>query len=106
MKIPIIVCVLIFASSVLEAQMPLDRVDTFHKKSQGYIDVSKHVFTNGNYSHSTSIGKVYILPDDNMPCLVPRMHELASMPVSNRELPQSKMPNAIPRKKLIPRQNK
>lgn len=53
------------------------------------------------FSHHTSKGSVYILPYDNMPCLVPDINQLAPMPGARKgEMPENNMPNATPRYKL------
>ena len=51
-----------------------------------------HTLPNGN--------KVYILPQDNMPCIVPDMQQF-SMPVAKSELNGS-MPNAVIPQQIIP----
>ena len=55
------------------------------------------------YSHSTSRGKIYILPGDHMPCLVPDMKLVTPMPGNYGPFPGSRMPNAIPESPLIPK---
>lgn len=45
-------------------------------------------------SHNTSKGKVYIMPFDNMPCLVPDVKKTVPMP-GIKPLPDSRMPNAF-----------
>jgi len=54
------------------------------------------------------LGKVYAMPTDNMPCLVPYTPAEASMPVLNMQLYQNAMPNALPLQQLpaLPRINK
>ena len=47
------------------------------------------------YSHDVPIGKVYTMPYDNMPCLVPDRKKLASMPCAMPDV-ISPMPNATP----------
>ena len=47
------------------------------------------------YSHDAAIGKVYTMPYDNMPCLVPDKNQLAPMPCA-KPTPQGSMPNATP----------
>ncbi len=57
----------------------------------------------GQYSHTTPIGKVYVLTPDNMPCLVPYKNANALMPGSiPKILIPEQMPNAVPKKKIIP----
>jgi hypothetical protein len=45
-------------------------------------------------SHSTSKGKVFIMPPDNMPCLVPNPNATAQMPVDRKKPANAPMPNA------------
>src|SRR5688572_25070053 len=49
----------------------------------------------GRLSHATDQGKVYLLPIDNMPCLVPDTKKVVPMP-GIRPAPRSRMPNAFP----------
>lgn len=49
-------------------------------------------------SHNTSKGKVYKMPFDYMPCLVPDEKKTASMPLI-KTLPDTSMPNAFRMKK-------
>ena len=53
------------------------------------------------YSHTTSKGKVYTMPYDNMPCLVPDMKQVSEMPI--HEMPQGRIPNIVPKQPLLPR---
>ena len=56
------------------------------------------------YSHRTAKGKVYMLPYDNMPCLMPDSSYYSRMPV--RTLPgyRNRMPNLTPQYRLKPKQ--
>lgn len=54
------------------------------------------------YSHDVSRGKIYNLPIDNMPCLVPDMQKVKPMPGQYMPVPESRMPNIIPRQRIIP----
>ncbi|MEI9957799.1 MAG: hypothetical protein WDM90_16210 [Ferruginibacter sp.] len=49
---------------------------------------------------TTSLGKVYAMPTDNMPCLVPFTATEGSMPVLKTPLYQNEMPSAIPLQQL------
>ena len=55
----------------------------------------------GRYSHSILNGKVFVLPPDNMPCLVPDKERSVAMP--NWVAPQKpeSMPNGITPHKVI-----
>ena len=56
----------------------------------------------GRYSHKTANGKVYLLPRDNMPCLVPDKESSVAMPTwSPKQMPE-KMPTGMPQFKIIP----
>ena len=50
--------------------------------------------------HST-FGKVYALPQDNMPCIVPAATTGALMPVVKMPLVNAGIPNAVPKQDLI-----
>jgi hypothetical protein len=70
------------------------------------IIVQKSLLPLASFSHNTSKGKIYNLPIDNMPCLVPDMRKVAAMP--GKIIPEFKqgMPNAFPNQKLIPENDK
>ncbi|HKH60111.1 MAG TPA: hypothetical protein VKA49_04730 [Flavitalea sp.] len=97
---------LLLISNALIAQMPSITLDTIGKRSLVETQIKNSLLSQGKFSHTTSKGKVYILPYDNMPCLVPDMEKVAQMPGSTQKLPESRMPNAIPRRELIPKQKK
>lgn len=59
----------------------------------------------GSYSHSVERGKVYTLTPDNMPCLVPDMKAVASMPNRGGVIVDDRM-NALPRQQIIPKDDK
>ena len=105
MKKLILICLsCCLLATTLEAQVPTSIKDTTDKKSQ-MRDYLKKTLPQSNFSHKTSTGNIYILPYDNMPCLVPDMNNLAKMPNSIERFPESRMPNAIPRRQLIPKPN-
>ncbi|MFT3823103.1 MAG: hypothetical protein QM731_04250 [Chitinophagaceae bacterium] len=55
------------------------------------------------YSHQTSRGKVYTMQPDNMPCLVPDMKQVASMPDYQPDPTfRNYIPNPYRSQKLIP----
>ena len=97
---------LLLVSNALIAQMPSTTLDTTDKRSLGEAQIKNSLLSQGKFSHTTSKGQVYILPYDNMPCLVPDMQKVAQMPGSAQKFPESRMPNAIPRRELIPKQKK
>lgn len=86
------------------AQMPSNIVDTLDKKSQLSGSIKNKAVSQGSFSHATSRGNIYTLADDNMPCLVPNMNHVVPMPGSIQKVPESRMPNAIPRRQIIPEQ--
>lgn len=59
------------------------------------------ILEKARYSHTTSKGKIYIMPYDNMPCLVPDMKG-TRMPGTTP--PLQDMPNATPKQELIPKE--
>jgi hypothetical protein len=56
-------------------------------------------------SHTTDQGKVFVLPIDNMPCLVPDSKKVVPMP-GIRPAPKSRMPNAFPGMPVVPKGRK
>ena len=72
-------------------------IDTARKRP--VTSFNNTILSESKFSHTTSKGKVHILPYDNMPCLVPNMHKVTPMPGSVQPQPNSKMPNALPRRK-------
>ena len=97
---------LLLASNIVIAQMPSITIDTTDKKTPFSGTIKNSFLSQGKLSHTTSRGKVYILPYDNMPCLVPDMEKVTPMPGSIQRLPESRMPNAIPRRDIIPKPKK
>ena len=54
--------------------------------------------TKAKLIRETNLGKIYAMPEDNMPCLVPNMSLQNSMPVYATPLADGTIPNAIPRR--------
>lgn len=52
----------------------------------------------------TGTGKIYALPTDNMPCLVPKSSSSITMPASKQLPLQNTMPNALVVQPVIPQQ--
>ena len=69
-----------------------------------YFTLRNSLLPQSKFSHNTSKGKIYTLPYDHMPCLVPDMDQVARMPQHN--MPLGKMPNAVPLQPLIPGEEK
>lgn len=103
---------LLFASvtmacvTTIKGQNPYVIIDTASKNSKDAIHLNNTLLKQGRFSHTTSKGDIYVLPYDNMPCLVPNMQQTAPMPGSIQRVPESRMPNAIPRRQIIPQNKK
>lgn len=65
------------------------------------VTISGNTYNLSNTYNLTNGNKVIILPQGNMPCIVPDMNRF-NMPVLKVEVPNT-MPNAINRNKLIGR---
>ena len=104
-KLILISCGCYVCSYGVHAQLPNFTIDTANKKSRINKYLNK-TLPEGSFSHETSKGSVYILPYDNTPCLVPDMNNVAKMPGSFQPIRDNTMPNAIPRRRLIPKPNK
>lgn len=77
----------------------IDTTGERYRQLKGLIELRSQL-PPATYSHSTPGGKVYIMPVDNMPCLVPDMKQVRRMP-GVYVTPDSRMPNAIPKQPLI-----
>ena len=100
-------CLLLFSALAAKAQeRPVIKTDTTGEIFRRYENLIKQnsLLPQATFSHNTSRGKIYTLPIDNMPCLVPDMKQVEGMPRQN--MPDSRMPNAFPRLPLIPRDKK
>jgi len=75
--------------------------------NQSLINLKNVIQPQGKLSQTLSNGnKVYILPNDNMICIVPNMQEF-NMPNPGRKMPIIGMPPyRMPRFKLIPEEGK
>ena len=49
----------------------------------------------------SNFGKVYALPQDNMPCIVPPTANTALIPIAKTPLVNAGIPNAVPKQDLI-----
>ena len=87
----------VLGALVAMAQAPSSAIDTAERRPP--TSFNNTTLSESKFSHTTSKGKVYILPYDNMPCLVPSMEKVAPMPGSVQRYPNSKMPNALPPRK-------
>jgi hypothetical protein len=86
---------------------PVIAIDTTgerFKRLQGLIQLRGQL-PQATFSHNTSKGKVYTLPVDNMPCLVPDMDQVSRMP-GQYFTPDNRMPNALPKQEIIPKEKK
>ena len=105
-------------SATAQQQLELKKLTPFKPGAVTSIDTTGEKFrkleglirTGGllpqaTFSHNTSRGKVYTLPIDNMPCLVPDMNQVSRMP-GQYSLPQNRMPNVVPKQEIIPKGKK
>ncbi len=103
MKYPVIIFVLLFLIKTTIAQS----IETPNNK--GMIDniltvkpkTLKMNLPQARFLFNTDKGKVYALPQDNIPCLVPNIN--SNMPIA--KLPMNRyeqIPNAMPKQQLIP----
>ena len=56
------------------------------------------------FSFQNNFGKVYTLPKDNMPCLVPDMQKVIPIPTSKNYFENSLMLNPYKKEDIIPQQ--
>ncbi|WP_315823644.1 hypothetical protein [Paraflavitalea speifideaquila] len=75
------------------------KADLFRKLVEAQR-LSKGGLMAGTYSHRALNGKIYTLQPDNMPCLVPDMKSVATMPIAGQE--NLDPMNIWPKKKVIP----
>lgn len=103
MKYLIIVFILFFLIKTVHAQI----IET--PNNGGMIDNIKTVkpqslqgsFPQAKLLYNTDKGKVFALPLDKMPCLVPNI--ISNMPIAILDLKEyKKIPNSIPEQKVIP----
>jgi hypothetical protein len=88
-------------------QSPVIAIDTTgerYKRLEGLIQ-RRGLLPQATFSHNTSKGKVYTLPIDNMPCLVPDMDQVSRMP-GQYFTPDNRMPNVMPKQEIIPKEKK
>jgi hypothetical protein len=106
MKYSIVLFILFFTIKVSYAQ------NIIVPKERGMIDNIQAVkpktlkgnFPQAQFLYNTDKGKVYALPQDKMPCLVP--HTNSNMPIAKLGMNEfKKIPNALPEQKLIPGNN-
>ena len=72
--------------------IPVDTTGERFRKADGLIQ-RRGLLPQATFSHNTSRGKVYTLPIDNMPCLVPDMQQVRPMP-GQYFMPDNRMQNA------------
>jgi hypothetical protein len=94
-------------SFVPDGQQKLFNADTTGERLLSPLLLQRGLLPQATFSHQTSRGKVYNLPIDNMPCLVPDMQQVRPMP-GQHYFPEGRMPNVFPRQRIIPeeRENK
>jgi len=81
------------------AILPADTIDN-RLRQLFKARVARDLLAEAKLSHETALGKVYIMPYDNMRCLVPDTKKSAPMPTMRRTNPDP-MPNLY---KVKPRQ--
>ena len=89
---------------------PIVLNDSALKRNQQLMDAflrSRLTQVQGRHSHETLNGDIYLLAPSNMPCLVPDEQRTASMPngAASKTMPEN-MPNAYPKRKIIPGKQK
>ncbi len=84
-------------------KMPVS-IDTTGERFNDLIK-QRGLLPQASFSHNTSKGKIYILPIDNMPCLVPDMNQVSRMPGAYA-YPEGRMPNLFPKQRVIPEEEK
>lgn len=92
-----------YPSPVLE--QPIFKADTIGDQYRRLLEANSRqnsLLSRATYSHTTSRGKVYTMPYDNMPCLVPDIKQVRPMPT--QPMPGYRMPNAVPEQPLIPKE--
>ena len=103
MKYSIIVFILLFSIKTTHAQIievPNNRgmIDNIKTVKPKLLEVN---FAQAKFLFKTDKGKVYALPQDNMPCLVPPIN--SNMPIARLNINElKKIPNALPQQMLIP----
>jgi len=53
---------------------------------------------------TNNLGKIYVLPKDNMPCLVPNISQVTAMPNARKYFDNSLMLNPYKTEEIIPQQ--
>jgi hypothetical protein len=92
----------IIAGAVLIAQFATAQVQPLNPENLLQPNVVSEMLTTINAPKPkligiTSSGKIYAMPQDNMPCLVPNMILQNSMPVYSTPLANANIPNSIPK---------
>jgi hypothetical protein len=113
-KNSLLIITLLATTSVFSQELPksnqpfvsaIDTTDDRLKQLQKAYQSKRGLLPMAAYSHTTSRGKIYKLPIDNMPCLVPDMKQVTPMPQRVMPaVPNSPMPNPYPRQKIIPKE--
>ena len=102
MKYFTLLFILLFTFTVSNAQVFVFPKEPGNEKIQVVKPKTlKENFPQAKLLHSNGKGKVYALPQDNMPCLVPHIN--SNMPVAGLGINKTqKIPNALPEQKIIP----
>jgi hypothetical protein len=102
MKAITMLCFCAFAIKFAPAQNKFP----FQKKATPFNNITERSFTLATQQQATligqnAIGKIYALPADNMPCLVPHAANEALMPVYTTTLLHPGIPNPFPKQDLL-----
>jgi hypothetical protein len=99
------ITILCFCAFVIEPAFAQNKLP-FQKKLNPFNTVKEFSITFKKPQQATllsanTLGKVYALPIDNMPCLIPHTSNEALMPVYNTPLLYPGIPNPFPKQDLI-----
>jgi hypothetical protein len=99
------ITILCFYAFVIEPAFAQNKLP-FQKKSNSFNMIKEFSVTPKQPQQATllsknALGKVYALPIDNMPCLVPYTANEALMPVYNTPLLYPGIPNPFPKQDLL-----
>jgi hypothetical protein len=106
-----LICGLTAGAQTTAIEVPKEKIEELNRQLKGMV-FSKpedlHAYMDsliGNNAGPLSTARVYNLPQDNMPCLVPDMNLVKKIPnVMTPRVPfKTEIPNAAPKQKLKPK---
>lgn len=106
----LLLIVFVTITADLNAQDFPSNIDKLIAKSKLFKlqkDANRSLLKPNSFQAGTTVPRVYALPQDGMPCVVPDTHSLVSMPnAAKGNAPPSvnQMPNAMPEHRLLPKQ--